>query len=203
MKTTVPGKRGRPRKFDRDQVLDCAVNTFLANGYEGASVGALTESMGINSPSLYSTFGNKQKLFMQAIDRYAATIGQRQIQAFDSQTDIKSAVAAFLEEVSTCVTSEHGPAGCLLANVATEVAERDTEIRDKIAGMAAGTEIRFADRLQSAQEEGKIPKHVDPNTLARMILVVARGLASMARGGAGRDEVSSLARDFTHALFRK
>src|SRR5437899_12052969 len=64
------GKRGRPRSFDVDQALDRALKVFWQMGYEGASLLDLTRAMGINRPSLYAAFGNKQALFRKAMDRY-------------------------------------------------------------------------------------------------------------------------------------
>ncbi len=63
---------GRPRAFDMDQALDRALDVFWRKGYEGASICDLTAAMGINPPSLYAAFGNKEGLFRKALDRYAA-----------------------------------------------------------------------------------------------------------------------------------
>ena len=63
--------KGRPREFDADEVLDRALEVFWRKGYEGASLSELTEAMGINRPSLYAAFGNKEELFRKALDRYA------------------------------------------------------------------------------------------------------------------------------------
>src|SRR5262245_59406118 len=63
-------QRGRPREFDTDQALDRALEVFWRKGYEGASISELTEAMGINRPSLYAAFGNKEELFRKALDRY-------------------------------------------------------------------------------------------------------------------------------------
>ena len=63
---------GRPREFDVDQALDHALEVFWRNGYEGASVAELTHAMGINPPSLYAAFGNKEGLFRKVLDRYVA-----------------------------------------------------------------------------------------------------------------------------------
>ena len=64
-------QKGRPREFDAEDALDRALEVFWRKGYEGASLAELTEAMGINRPSLYAAFGNKEALFRLAFDRYA------------------------------------------------------------------------------------------------------------------------------------
>src|SRR6202521_5231707 len=61
---------GRPRAFDADGALDRALVIFWRNGYEGASLPALTQALGINRPSLYAAFGNKEAVFRKAVERY-------------------------------------------------------------------------------------------------------------------------------------
>src|SRR3954453_16019095 len=61
---------GRTRQFDADEALDRALDLFWARGYEGATLPELTEAMGINRPSLYAAFGNKEQLFRKALDHY-------------------------------------------------------------------------------------------------------------------------------------
>ena len=63
---------GRPRAFDMDQALDRALEVFWRKGYEGTTICDLTAAMGINPPSLYAAFGNKEGLFRKALDRYGA-----------------------------------------------------------------------------------------------------------------------------------
>src|SRR5438105_9537774 len=62
--------RGRPRAFDIDKALDRALKVFWRKGYEGASLDDLTGAMGINRPSMYAAFGNKEALFRKALARY-------------------------------------------------------------------------------------------------------------------------------------
>src|SRR5690242_20201777 len=62
--------RGRPRAFDSDAALDRAMEVFWSKGYEGTSMSDLTQAMGINRPSLYAAFGDKESLFRRAIERY-------------------------------------------------------------------------------------------------------------------------------------
>src|ERR1700712_5902370 len=62
--------RGRPREFDTDQALDNALALFWRHGYEGTSLSALTEAVGVTPTSLYAAFGNKEELFKRVVDRY-------------------------------------------------------------------------------------------------------------------------------------
>src|SRR5882762_10432556 len=66
----APVRLGRPRAFDADVALERAMHVFWKKGYEGASLANLTAAMGINRPSLYAAFGNKEALFRKAMDRY-------------------------------------------------------------------------------------------------------------------------------------
>src|SRR3954469_845296 len=61
---------GRPRSFDVNKALDQALNIFWRKGYEGTSLPDLTDAMGINRPSLYAAFGNKESLFRKVVNRY-------------------------------------------------------------------------------------------------------------------------------------
>lgn len=67
---------GRPRAFDRLRALEAAMEVFWERGYEGTTLADLTAAMGINRPSLYGAFGNKEDLFCEALALYEAREGQ-------------------------------------------------------------------------------------------------------------------------------
>ena len=69
--TSTPRRRtGRPLSFDRDAALRQAMLTFWRYGYETASVANLTAAMGVTPPSLYAAFGDKERLFLEAMRLY-------------------------------------------------------------------------------------------------------------------------------------
>jgi AcrR family transcriptional regulator len=192
--------RGRPRSFNRDQALDAAVLVFWDKGYDGSSIEDLTNAMGINRPSLYATFGNKRDLFMQAIDRYAATHGNRAFSAFRLEPDNRKAIEQFFDASIECALAEGTPRGCLINTVATEAAENDAELRDKLADMFTQTDTAIARRLATNHDAAASPIH-DPEGLARMAHSVTHSIMTRARAGADRNELSQVADSFMAVLF--
>ena len=198
--TTKKRPRGRPRSFDHDEVLDAAVLVFWEKGYDGASIEDLTNAMGINRPSLYSTFGNKRELFIQAIDRYAATQGNRAFSAFRLEPDNRKAVERFFATSIECATEAGKPRGCLINTVATEAAENDDDLRDKLSEMFSKTDAAIAKRLQ-ANQEGAAQRTDDPQALAKMAHSGTHSSMTRARAGATRKELTHIADTFMTVLF--
>ena len=111
-------ERGRPRIFDEEQALDAALGVFWRSGYQGASLAELTHAMGISKPSLYAAFGNKEKLFLTALQRYREQQLNKHAEALAAEPDLKKAMRAFLRSVATMLTAPELPGGCLVVNSA-------------------------------------------------------------------------------------
>src|SRR6266436_3881808 len=62
----------RPKEFDRATALKAAIAVFSDHGYEGTSTDALLEAMGICRQSMYDTFGDKRRLYLDALQQYNA-----------------------------------------------------------------------------------------------------------------------------------
>src|SRR5215467_3158198 len=72
--------RGRPRGFSTEEVLEKVRAVFLAKGFTGASLDELAAAAGLNRPSLYAAFGDKEQLYIAALRFY----GQRSVAALDA-----------------------------------------------------------------------------------------------------------------------
>src|SRR4051794_32394754 len=84
--------RGRPLSFDREAALDKAMHVFWEKGYEAASIADLTAAMGITPPSLYTAFGDKEHLFLEAIEAYGRGPGAFGARALAEEPTARSAV---------------------------------------------------------------------------------------------------------------
>jgi AcrR family transcriptional regulator len=180
---------GRPREFDVDTALARALEVFWRQGYEGASLGDLTAAMGINRPSLYAAFGNKESLFRKALQRYTdehmAFIGG----ALNEPT-ARGAVEALLRGYAASVSDPNTPPGCLTVQGAL-AGGRDAEpIRAELTSRRLAGEAALRARLVRARDDGDLPGDADPAELARYVNTVAQGIAVQAAGGATRSQLN-------------
>ncbi|MHC2313279.1 AcrR family transcriptional regulator [Bradyrhizobium diazoefficiens] len=104
---------GRPREFDAETALDQAMEVFWRHGYEGATIAQLTEAMGINPPSLYACFGNKEGLLKAALDRYTK-LRNVWMDGVVSAPTAREVAERMLMGIADKQTDPANPPGCLL-----------------------------------------------------------------------------------------
>src|SRR6476661_593631 len=182
---------GRPRTFDLDQALDQALQVFWEKGYAGTSISDLTEAMGINPPSLYAAFGNKEKLFKKALDRYEDLRDQILEEAFAAPT-AREAIQRLLEDTAERLGDKCSPRGCLMVQGALSGGEECEAVKQDLAFRRAGVEALIRKRLKRAKREGDLPSNVDAAVLARFVATVMHGMAVQAAGGAAPKELRAI-----------
>jgi AcrR family transcriptional regulator len=184
---------GRPRAFDKDQALDKALHVFWAKGYEGTSVADLTEAMGINPPSLYAAFGNKEALFRLALQRYEATRDAFFAEAFAAPT-AREAMERLLFGIAEALSDRSKPQGCLMVQAALSGGEACEAVKKDLACRRNAGEVMIRERLKQARKEGDLPTDADPLALASFIATVTQGMAVQAASGAGRKQLRDIAK---------
>ena len=186
------GRPGRPRAFCPEAALDAALGVFWRHGYEGASLADLTAAMGINRPSLYAAFGNKEHLFGLAVDRYAARAGAGLAAALAEPT-ARAGVERVLREAVDAVAGRGGPGGCFLTVAALACGPASGAVRDAVAARRrSATEPPVRARLARAVAAGELPADAPVAAMAAYVATVAQGLSVQAAGGAGRAELHAV-----------
>lgn len=191
--TIVENKRGRgrPRAFDRDVVLDAAMQVFWAAGYEAASIPMLTEAMGISAQSLYAAFGSKEALYREALERYRVTIGGFAARALEEEADALAAVERLLRDAATTFARSDGTPGCMIATPSTGAAE--TELTMLGRELRADSIARVEQRLARGIAEGQVRADVDCPAWGRYVGTVVQGMSVQARDGVSMEALLTTA----------
>ena len=183
---------GRPRAFDIDEALDRALEVFWRQGYEGTAVADLTAAMGINRPSLYATFGNKEALFRQALDRYADGPAAYAARALDLPR-ARDVVEALVYGAIDLTTGPDTPLGCINVRTAQACGPDADPARHEAMTRRAADHAALRRRLGRARAEGDLPPDADPDALAQFVTTFIDGIAVQASGGASRAQLRQAA----------
>jgi AcrR family transcriptional regulator len=172
--------------------LERAMEVFWRNGYEGASLAALTEAMGINPPSLYMAFGNKDGLFRRALDRYTRRHDDFMDEVLGAVT-ARGVAERYLHGSAERMAAADGPPGCMFVQSGLACGEAGAGVPQELALRRAGPEAALRARFERARAEGDLPADVRPAVLARYLSAVNYGMAVQAGAGVGREGLHEIA----------
>lgn len=186
---TVPlRKKGRPLSFDREAALHKAMFLFWRHGYEATSLNDLTTALGVKPSSIYSVFGDKRRLFLEAVSRYlSGPVTSESI--IDQAANGREAARGLLNAAAQGFTGKDTPAGCLLASSAISCSNAAHDVQEALASIRRGIETRLREKVDLSITAGTLPADCDAKALAGLTMAVIQGMSTLARDGATRDKL--------------
>ena len=174
---------GRPRTFDRNDVLDRVVELFWDQGYKGTTFADVERATGLHRQSLVYAFGGKRSLFLEALRRYRARhvgklIGLLSAEGAPSD-NIRAAFAFWLKDARRTAG-----AGCLMVNTAGEFGCSDAEISELIGQASDDIIAAFTEVFARARESGEVTGDLAPEAMANLAVACGDGALLRARAAA-------------------
>ncbi|MFS3130794.1 TetR/AcrR family transcriptional regulator [Nocardioides sp. Bht2] len=154
-----------PRKARRAQLLESALEVFVAQGYHSAAMDDIAERAGVSKPVLYQHFPGKLELYVALLDASCDTVIASCREALASTEDNKQRVAATVNAFYDYVASESGAFRLVFesdltnepgirdrvdrvttecAAMITEVIHEDTALPDRAANLLAVSLVGMA-----------------------------------------------------------
>ncbi len=181
------------KKYDETEVLDRAMATFWAHGYEATSISDLVAATGINRGSIYAAFEDKHTLFVRALERYDQQHRFDFLARIEKDNDPKSAILAVFDAVIAAALGGAKPSGCLLVNTALELSEHDPEIARIVRNSLTEVEKFFSRQIATGQVQGQLPVGLDPKKTGAALLALFLGLRVLSRSRPEPDLLAAIA----------
>lgn len=167
----------RKKQYIEEEVIEKAMALFWRKGYEVTSMQMLEKEMGINKFSIYSSFGNKDGVFLESIKCYKRKIkeitGKLKLSS-NGVNGIKQFFYDFIEFSKDSTLRK----GCLITNSANELNEdANPKIKAELSKFTSNIRSLFANNLQ--QEENF--NHTEVEEKADYLVISVFGLASASR----------------------
>ena len=177
------------KQFDVDVALDAAMVQFWRAGYTDTSLDDLSRATGLNRSSIYSSFGDKDSLYLRCLDRYAVRYGDRYDQALScgASGEPLRAIRAFFEVTLQRIADPGVPDGCLVAQSAMAAPVLSPAIAARAIEAVGLQRARLRTALTTAAlAEGDAENH------ATHITAVNQSLAVMSRARASQQQLRTI-----------
>jgi TetR/AcrR family transcriptional regulator, transcriptional repressor for nem operon len=184
----------RKKGYDRDELLEKAMQLFRDHGFSGTSTQMLVERLGVNRNSMYSEFGSKQALFDAALERYDEQTVTRNFGPLEAPDAGLEQVRALLEFFAAAATGPAAGRGCLLCNTAIEFGPHDPSGRGFVGRYFKRLSGAFLNALQNAQRADVLRASVDIFEEAHFFTASVLGMFVMLRAKAPPEVLQSSAR---------
>jgi TetR/AcrR family transcriptional repressor of nem operon len=183
----------RVKAFNRDQALKRALELFQARGYEATSIQDLVDAMGIGRQSLYDTFGDKDALYREALNRYIAEGSRSVLVALESPLPLRRAVSVVLDGVVAHL-ADPDCRPCFIAHASLDRARVDGWTAQCVRNGLQDCLGLWEHRFRRAQAEGDLGAHHDSRALGLVFQSTIYGLQVSALAGVTRPDLEAAAR---------
>jgi len=183
---------GRKKSFDESTALNAAMDVFWQKGYVGASLTDLTKRMGINKPSMYSAFGNKEALFVKATQCYIDTKVKPHVALlFEEGVTLKLRLKNHMMSIVAMQCDAEHTKGCYLALCQSELVSGDIpEQAVQLLKEADAMPSQLYAELFNSDVEAialGLNKNAEANGIS--LYTILKGTASMARSGIDKSQL--------------
>ena len=173
----------RNKDFNTVEAVDQAMRVFWQQGYTATSIQELLAAMHLHHGSLYNAFGDKQHVFLAALERYRELRACPAIANLNDETRSPIAtIESIFQHIVEESTDSNVPCGCLMTNTLVELVPHDAAVATFVGTVQAEFEQALYTALIRAQQRGEIAPDKNPQALARFLVSARHGIRVMARG---------------------
>lgn len=173
---------GRPKEFNREEVLSNAMEVFWLKGYQAASIGELERGTGLGRQSIYNEFGDKKGIFLAAIEHYDQTHTQRFVDTVTADGSPRTNIRRWLEMLAALATRPDRKC-CMITNAVMSVPIEDAALHDAVAASLLRVEKALNSAVSEAIKRGELSNTTDKKATASYLLSAGQGIQVLGRLG--------------------
>jgi TetR/AcrR family transcriptional repressor of nem operon len=179
----------RKREFDREAALDGAMRIFWHKGYDASNIADLVEGTGVARYGWYNAFGDKDEIFVAALERYGGYLNRQHLDKLRApDADLAAIEAHFRLNLGRAARGRLK--GCFACAAATERAGEDERVARVVAAILADVRAAFLNAMENAVRAGQV-RDLPVDMLAEFGLGTMRHLSTLVRSGARRKEIEA------------
>lgn len=165
----------RPKAFNEQEVLEKSMTVFWQKGFHATSIQDLVEETGINKPSIYNTYGDKEKIFLKALDFYKTKSIAEFKQKLEGNISVYESLRKILFDILENGYLDESRKGCFFVNSMLELIPGSKEIEKSLQSHKANLESLFESYFKRAKIAGHLDLKLDPRKLSKWFFGLIMG----------------------------
>lgn len=155
---------------NKQQLLAAGLSILIQQGYNHTGIKQIVDHVGIPKGSFYNYFDSKESFGTEVIQYYAGQILTELNRVAASQdADALESLKGFFRATIAMYEEKQFREGCLVGNLAAELADTNDLIRLELAGVFAEWQVPTTKLLTQAQEDGTVRKDIPADVLAQFL----------------------------------
>ena len=181
---------GRPRKFNREDVLRKALPVFWAGGFANTAVQDIEHATGVNKSGLYSEFKDKEEIFVESLRFYYSTAMTKELLSKEplGWGNIRDLLKGLTER------SSQEQKGCFGVNCMRELELLPSEARELIVENRKQLRQLFIKNISAEKTK------MSPEAIADLVTTFFSGLCIEQNMNAPKTHLLAKATDFMSVL---
>ncbi|MDH3642729.1 MAG: TetR/AcrR family transcriptional regulator [Gammaproteobacteria bacterium] len=196
----MSGQRGRPRKYDAQTALRAAGEVFWSQGFSGTSLDDLSAAMGMNRPSIYRAFGDKEAVYRLALAQFTRQMEEGFSRTILHEADLRRGLRKFYRAALEVYSAGDTTLGCMVMCTAPAAAVVKPNVQSDLLEVIEQLDARILGRVELAVEQGEISEVADTRSLSKLIQAVLHSLAIRVRAGESKASLRRFADAATATL---
>ena len=165
---------------------------FWRKGYAATSIEDLIETLHLSRSSLYDTFGDKRRLFLEALKLYTERVINGTARTLNESRSPIAGIQTLFDELIAGAGSEIGALGCFMVNSVAELVPYNPDVTEIATAYADSLQRLLTETLTQAALQDKVTKKQTPEQLAAYVFNMIQGMRILIKSGATREQVQAI-----------
>jgi AcrR family transcriptional regulator len=176
--------RGRPQTFNRDHVLDVAMQAYWHDGVDNVSVNEICKKANVAKPGLYREFTNEDGLMKAALNSYQKKILVPLFETLKTDAPFRETLGNIVSSITMENNDEQAPKGCLMAKMRQSHSYMGAGTQAEISHIHERVLDAFHDWILRSKTKGEFTADIPPKLVATYIdTQIHCAMLQLAQGG--------------------
>ena len=193
---------GRPRALDLDTALPMILRLFWERGYSGQTLDQVAAELGVTKPTLCRTFGDKDAIFVAALDEYHQTYIAPAEECLAKADTLSEGLHGFFAVFVARIVDEDLPPGCFMGDTAATGQFSTGTVAETLHTLHERLASTVHQHIETAIDNGELKSTTSSVPVLQFVLGQVSALSAISRSNPTQTQLDTVVQYMLNGLPR-